>query len=103
METRHLLQTNYPDMRTAYDRLRMIPTSTNADIYLIRSHIAYWAGRIEAERSEIRPSRGHSYKATMHGTTYRVGIVNRYDHREGVVGFHHTDAEQQRDMQLMFS
>lgn len=39
-----LLTTDYHDMRTAYDRLRMIPTSENADIYLIRSHVAYWCG-----------------------------------------------------------
>jgi len=71
-------------MHGLYNHLGIIPTSENADIVLIRSHIAYWAGSKKAERAEIKPSRGHSYKIDK---TTVVRITDYYDHREGVVGF----------------
>lgn len=76
-----------PDMRTAYQRTMMIPTSETADIFLIRSHVAYWAGRTPAWRAEIKASRGHSYRVECQGQRYVVRISDHYDHRAGVVGF----------------
>jgi hypothetical protein len=75
-------------MRGLYDRLEMLPTSENADVVLIRSHIAYWAGNTAAARAVIWASRGHTYKVS--GVDYRtfvVRVVNPYDHRDGVTGF----------------
>lgn len=75
------------DMRGAYDREHILPTSEHADIFLIRSHIAYWAGRLEAARATIKPSRGHSYSITIYGQRSIVRIADHYDHRAGVVGY----------------
>jgi hypothetical protein len=78
-----------PDVRVFYDRAGLIPTSTNADIALIRSHIAYWFGTSEADRAVIAPSRGHSYRVRrvrgLIGDAI-VRITDHYDHREGVTG-----------------
>lgn len=87
----HLLRPEFlgiPGIRGAYSKLRLLPTSTNADVFLIRSHIAYWAGSREAERMTISPSRGHSYKIQAgRGEKMIVRIVDHFDHREGVVGW----------------
>ena len=82
----HLLETTFPDIRTAYDRCNYMPTSERADIYLIRSHIAYWCGHLAADRAVIHASRGHSYRIDLNGTRYIVRIVDYYDHRQGIVG-----------------
>lgn len=89
-QARHLLQDEFlgvGDMRGFYDRCRLLPTSTNADISLIRSHVAYWSGSAEAERAVIRPSRGHSYRLKAHGMEFLVRISDHYDHRNGVAGW----------------
>lgn len=84
----HLLNSpGVHDMRAFYDAARMIPTSTNADIALIRSHIAYWAGQRAAEEADVVPSRGHSYRFDLHGVRYVVRIADYFDHRQGVTGF----------------
>ncbi len=76
------------DMRGAYTRLGTLPTSTNGDTFLIRSHIAYHCGLREAEAAVIKPSRGHSYRVVdRYGTARIVRISDHYDHREGVQGF----------------
>ncbi len=86
--TPHLCQPEHAGlprgMRDLYDRLGLIPTSTNADTVLIRSHIAYWSGSKEAERATIKPSRGHSYR--VNGSVI-VRIADHYDHRDGVTGW----------------
>lgn len=97
MTVRHLLQTPYLTMREAYSLHSMIPTSTSADTYLIRSHIAYHCGSDAAERAIIKPSRGHSYK--IDGVVVR--IVDHYDHREGVVSLGCTHAEQNQPAMLV--
>lgn len=74
-------------MRGAYDRLGVIPTSTAADVFLIRSHIAYHSGRTLAERVTIKPSRGHSYRVTGGHVPLVVRITDHYDHRNGVHGW----------------
>ncbi len=71
-------------MRNFYDRVGLMPTSTNADVCLIRSHIAYHSGSAAAERATIAPSRGHSYR--INGETV-VRITDHYDHRDGVAGW----------------
>lgn len=73
-----------PSMRELYRDAGVIPTSENADIILIRSHIAYWSGNERAERAEIKPSRGHSYR--VNGDRV-VRIVDYYDHRLGITGW----------------
>lgn len=77
------------DMRGAYSRLHTIPTSTNADTFLIRSHVAYWSGRQTAETITIKPSRGHSYRiCDSKGQTLQiVRITDHYDHRNGITGW----------------
>ncbi len=78
------------DMRGAYERCGALPTSENGDIFLIRSHVAYWSGNKLAEYATIKPSRGHSYRVTDlgHGFGTRVvRITDYYDHREGVQGW----------------
>lgn len=83
----HLLRPGRPgihDMRSFYADCGMLATSTNADIALIRSHIAYWSGHNEADRAVIKPSRGHSYRVNK---DVIVRIVDHYDHREGVTGW----------------
>ena len=77
------------DMRGAYERLGTLATSENGDIFLIRSHVAYWSGNKRAKYATIKPSRGHSYRVTeLAGFGTRiVRIVNYYDHREGVQGW----------------
>ena len=91
--TTHLL--NYPDatvqdMKAFYAAAAMYPTSTNGDVALIRSHIAYHCGQVRAERASIKPSRGHSYRVAMYGEHDKhdtiVRISDHYDHRNGVVG-----------------
>ncbi len=95
METRHLLQTpSVPEIRQGYAYCGLIPTSTNADTYLIRSFVAYWCGIGRAEDAVIMPSRGHSYRVVVNGIKYLVRIRDYYDHREGVVGMGCTNAEQ---------
>lgn len=90
----HLLQDKFlgcQDMRGFYDRAGMLPTSTNADIALIRSHIAYWSGAQKAERASIKRSRGHSYRVAMWGPHDKSDTIAKirdyYDHRDGVVGY----------------
>ena len=84
----HLLATTLPSMQAFYDAHRLIPTSTNADVALILSHIAYWSGHQEAARTQVRPSRGHSYRVKHRfGADVIVRITDHYDHREGVVGW----------------
>lgn len=86
----HLLQDEFrdvKDMRGLYDKLGMIPTSENADIVLIRSHVAYVAGQTEAARCTIKPSRGHSYRIGSFGQDYIVRIADHYDYRTGVIGY----------------
>lgn len=76
-------------MRQLYDKLGLLATSTNADIVLIRSHLAYHGGARAAERATIRPSRGHTYRIDgMHGeNNVIVKIVDYSDHRAGVIGW----------------
>lgn len=90
----HLLQEQFlgcQDMRGFYDRAGMLATSTNADIALIRSHIAYWSGAQKAERASIKASRGHSYRVAVWGKHDQsdsiVTIRDHFDHRDGVVGY----------------
>lgn len=91
--SKHLLQ-HVPclgSMRAFYDAHSMIPTSTNADVALIRSHIAYHSGAAAAERAAIKASRGHWYRVAPHGkhssTEIAVRIIDYYDHRAGVLGW----------------
>jgi hypothetical protein len=91
-EKRHICQPEFlgvGDMRGAYSRAGLLPTSTNADIFLIRSHIAYWTGSQAAERVTIRPSRGHTYRVTgpYIGNALVIRITDHYDHRNGVDGW----------------
>ena len=83
--------THLDGMKSFYDLVGVIPTSEIADVALIRSHIAYWAGAKKAEAASIRASRGHSYRVAMWGhhdhSDLIVRIVDHYDHREGVTGF----------------
>lgn len=76
-------------MREYYNAAGLIPTSTNADIALIRSWIAYWQGESAADRASIRPSRGHSYRIALYGRHDAedtiVRISDYYDHRNGVI------------------
>ena len=75
-------------MREMYEACKVYPTSTNGDIMLIRSHIAYWQGKERAERAVIKPSRGHSYTVRTSALpgAYKVivRISDYYDHRNGV-------------------
>ena len=74
-------------MEDAYSFHSFCPTSTNGDVYLIRSHIAYHCGLRAASECTIKPSRGHSYRVRcLHGADYLVRISDHYDHRHGVVG-----------------
>ena len=77
-------------MKEFYAVAGMLATSENADIALIRSHIAYHAGSRPAERASIKPSRGHSYRVSMYGAHDKfdliVRITDHYDHRNGVSG-----------------
>ena len=86
--TKHLLDTYLPDMRAFYDNYGMLPTSENADIALIRSHLAYWQGSTRAEFASIKRSRGNSYRIAFYGKhdkrDYVARIVDYYDHRDGV-------------------
>lgn len=90
----HICQSEYsmlPSMREFYDKIGVLPTSTNADITLIRSHIAYWSGHTKAEKASIRPSRGCSYRIAMYGKHDKSDIIVKirdyYDHRDGIVGY----------------
>ena len=88
----HLLNTSgLGDMRAFYSHAAMYPSSTNGDVALIRSHIAYWAGEERAQRAVIKPSRGHSYRvhsSALPGSySVVVRITDHYDHREGVHGW----------------
>lgn len=71
-------------MRGLYAVHGCYPSSTNGDVLLIRSHIAYWSGQEAAERAVIKASRGHSYR--VNGLQV-VRITDHYDHREGVTGW----------------
>jgi hypothetical protein len=87
----HLLNTpGLHDMRAFYDHAKIYATSTNGDIALIRSHIAYHCGEKFAQLAAIKPSRGHSYRVNMYGNFGRddkiVKISDHYDHRDGVHG-----------------
>jgi hypothetical protein len=82
-----VLELSMTGIADAYDKYRLIPTSTNADILLIRWHIAYHCGGKEANRVRVAPSRGHSYRVKgLFDTDYIVTISNHFDHRHGVVG-----------------
>jgi hypothetical protein len=78
-------------MREFYSVLQCYPTSTNGDIALIRSHIAYHSSSAAAERAVIKPSRGHTYRvhASARKGSYSliVRITDPYDHRAGVHGW----------------
>jgi hypothetical protein len=94
MENKHICQDGFSalnGMREFYNVIGVLPTSENADITLIRSHIAYWGGSIKAEKASIKPSRGYSYRVAMYGKHDRddiiVKIADYYDHRDGVVGY----------------
>lgn len=100
MSVVHICQPAYAGlaggMRELYDALGLLPTSTNADVVLIRSHIAYWSGSQVAERVSIRPSRGRSYRVSEERRRHLVGrlekdvivgISDHFDHREGVTGW----------------
>jgi hypothetical protein len=76
-----------PDMRALYAKLSVLPTSMNADVILIRSHVAYWSGLNIAERATIKPSRGHSYRVKSNGVDRIVRIKDYYDHRNGITGW----------------
>ena len=84
-----LQSTTCGDMREYYHSAGLLATSENADIALIRSWIAYWAGEDAADRASIRPSRGHSYRIANYGHHDKddviVTIADHYDHRNGVV------------------
>lgn len=83
----HICQAQYcglGGMRNFYSALSLIPTSTNADTALIRSHIAYHSGSAAADRAVIKPSRGHSYRVNK---DVIVRITDHYDHRNGVTGW----------------
>jgi hypothetical protein len=60
-----------------------IATSSHADIKLIGAWMAYWWGKDKAEKYDVAPSRGHSYKIDSPQVLY-VTITNPKDHREGV-------------------
>ncbi len=85
-----VLEPGVPSMEAAYSRHRLLATSTYADIYLIRTHIAYHLGFAEANRARITSSRGHSYRVrglwlgNPKGEVVRIS--DHYDHRDGVVG-----------------
>ena len=90
---KHICQsqyTNLASMREFYSATNMLPTSEVADIALIRSHIAYHAGSKRAEQTNIRASRGHSYRVFLYGGPSDKGtvvkIVDHFDHRHGVTG-----------------
>ena len=88
-EVRHIAQNEFlgvGDMRGAYSRAHLIPTSSNADAFLIRSHIAYHIGSKAADSAAITPSRGHSYRVNFRHGELIVRITDHYDHRAGVVG-----------------
>ena len=94
METRHICQEGFTalrGMREFYNLAGLLPTSENADVALIRSHIAYWSGAKKAEKASIKASRGHKYRVAMYGTHDKsdliVRITDYYDHREGVIGY----------------
>lgn len=77
------------NMHEFYRAIAAIPTSDYANVALIRSHIAYHAGQKMAERALIKPSRGHSYRVSLHGRNDDwkiVKIIDHYDHRDGVTG-----------------
>lgn len=77
-------------MRELYGLHRVCATSEHADIMLIRSHVAYWSGIATAERLDIRPSRGHSYKLREPRSGAVVAVCrvsDPFDHREGVTGW----------------
>jgi len=78
---------NLPNMREFYRANNVIPTSENADVMLIRSHIAYWSGNDAANRAVIKPSRGHSYRVNKDCI---VRIRDYYDHRDGITGWTQT-------------
>jgi hypothetical protein len=82
-----VLTSTCEDMRAFYSALHLLPTSEAADCVLIRSHIAYHAGAMDAERAEIKASRGHSYKVSDSRGVHVVRILDHFDHRTGVVGW----------------
>jgi hypothetical protein len=86
--TFHLLdETDIHTIEEANRKHRMIATSETADIYLIRSHIAYYCGRPEASRCTIKPSRGHSYRVrNLFSSDWVVRITDHLDYRHGVEG-----------------
>jgi hypothetical protein len=73
------------DTRAFYSRAGLLPTSTNAMIALVRSHLAYWHGSVIAERATLSQSRGYSIRAigpALGNVIFR--IVDHYDYRNGV-------------------
>lgn len=90
-KTAHMGEPSNRDLlwiRELYELLRIYPTSTAGDTVLIRSHIAYWRGPVQAARVTIRPSRGHTYRvcgldSADCGDQIAV-ISDYYDHRDGV-------------------
>lgn len=94
MENTHICKEPYcglATMKEFYNAIGVLPTSENADVALIRSHIAYWSGAVKAEKASIKPSRGCSYRVAMYGHHDKTDIILKirdyYDHRDGVVGY----------------
>lgn len=102
---KHVCQKEFcalPGMREFYAAIGALPTSTNADIALIRSHIAYWSGNAAAERAAIKASRGHSYRVAPYGTHSKddviVRVADHYDYRLGVTGWVAADGRTYRSL-----
>lgn len=88
---KHICQEEYAhlaSMKEFYSANHMLATSEEADISLIRSHIAYHAGVQRAKQAIIKPARGHSYRVRLYGMGdgVIVRISDHYDHRNGVTG-----------------
>ena len=94
---KHICQPSYASlasMKEFYMATNMLPTSDVANTALIRSHVAYHAGSVVAERAVITPSRGHSYRVRLYGDIRDRGTIARitdhYNHRNGVTGLFST-------------
>lgn len=76
-------------MRALYAKLGVYPSSDNGADILIRSHVAYWTGSDMAQRIEITPSRGYTYRVKREcgEPGIIVKIVDDLDHRNGVTGW----------------
>lgn len=89
---KHICQEEYAhlaSMKEFYKVNHMLATSEEADIALIRSHIAYHAGAQRAKQATIKPSRGHSFRVRLYGMGddgVIARITDHYDHRNGVTG-----------------